>query len=94
MTNTFSSILTGLRVSVVLKMAASGKTLLTFEVLPLHVARCQGSTGNGKDSSLLRLTLHLYSSTISENNALLDGSVVGNQIASWVMTTTFSKQRL
>lgn len=50
-------------------MAASGKTLITLAVVLLHVARCYGSMGKGKDSSPLRFTHHLYNATINENSA-------------------------
>uniref|UniRef100_A0A3B4TRB4 FAT atypical cadherin 2 n=3 Tax=Percomorphaceae TaxID=1489872 RepID=A0A3B4TRB4_SERDU len=50
-------------------MAASGTTLLTLAALLLHVARCQGIMGKGKDSSPLRFTHHLYNATINENSA-------------------------
>ncbi|XP_039976098.1 protocadherin Fat 2 [Xiphias gladius] len=53
----------------VLKMAASGTTLLTLAAVLLHVVRCQGSMGKGKDSSPLRFTHHLYNATINENSA-------------------------
>ncbi|KAF3694240.1 Protocadherin Fat 2 FAT tumor suppressor -like protein 2 Precursor [Channa argus] len=49
-------------------MAASGKVLLTFAVVLLHVARCQGILGKVKDSSLLRFTHHLYNATINEHS--------------------------
>ncbi|XP_037636152.1 protocadherin Fat 2 [Sebastes umbrosus] len=51
------------------KMAAFGTTLLTLASVFLHVARCQGSMGKGKDSSPLRFTHHLYNATINENSA-------------------------
>ncbi|KAI3352117.1 hypothetical protein L3Q82_020262 [Scortum barcoo] len=54
---------------VFMKMAAFGTTLLTLATLALHMARCQGSMGKGKDSSPLRFTHHLYNSTINENSA-------------------------
>lgn len=50
-------------------MAASGKTLFTFAIVLLHVARCQGIMEKGKDSSPLRFTYHLYNATINENSA-------------------------
>ncbi|XP_008304405.1 protocadherin Fat 2 [Stegastes partitus] len=53
----------------VLKMAASGTTLLTLATVLLHVARCQGTMVKGKDSSPLRFTHHLYNATINENSA-------------------------
>ncbi|XP_028272859.1 protocadherin Fat 2 [Parambassis ranga] len=52
-----------------LKMAASGTTLLTLATVMLHIARCQGTMGKGKDSSPLRFTHHLYNATINENSA-------------------------
>ncbi|XP_059201566.1 protocadherin Fat 2 [Centropristis striata] len=51
------------------KMAAFGTTLLTLASVFLHVARCQGSMGKGKDSLPLRFTHHLYNATINENSA-------------------------
>ncbi|XP_049898482.1 protocadherin Fat 2 [Epinephelus moara] len=51
------------------KMAALGTALLTLASVLLHVARCQGSMGKGKDSSPLRFTHHLYNATINENSA-------------------------
>ncbi|XP_074505101.1 protocadherin Fat 2 [Sebastes fasciatus] len=51
------------------KMAAFGTALLTLASVFLHVARCQGSMGKGKDSSPLRFTHHLYNATINENSA-------------------------
>uniref|UniRef100_A0A3P8RV15 FAT atypical cadherin 2 n=1 Tax=Amphiprion percula TaxID=161767 RepID=A0A3P8RV15_AMPPE len=53
----------------ILKMAASGTTLLTLATVLLHVARCQGTMDKGKDSSPLRFTHHLYNATINENSA-------------------------
>ncbi|XP_047440816.1 protocadherin Fat 2 [Mugil cephalus] len=53
----------------VLKMATSGATFLTLVTFLLHVARCQGTLGKGKDSSPLRFTHHLYNATINENSA-------------------------
>lgn len=50
-------------------MAALGTTLLTLASVFLHVARCHGSMGKGKDSSPLRFTHHLYNATINENSA-------------------------
>ncbi|XP_029297728.1 LOW QUALITY PROTEIN: protocadherin Fat 2 [Cottoperca gobio] len=51
------------------KMAALGTTLLTLASVLLHVARCQGNMGKGKDSLPLRFTHHLYNVTINENSA-------------------------
>ncbi|XP_075961283.1 protocadherin Fat 2 [Anarhichas minor] len=51
------------------KMAALGTALLTLASVLLHVARCHGSMGKGKDSSPLRFTHHLYNATINENSA-------------------------
>ncbi|XP_030251646.1 protocadherin Fat 2 [Sparus aurata] len=53
----------------VFKMAAFGKSLLTFAAVLLHVLRCQGAIGKGKDISPLRFTHHLYNATINENSA-------------------------
>ncbi|XP_058504924.1 protocadherin Fat 2 isoform X2 [Solea solea] len=50
-------------------MATSGTTLLTLAAVLLHVSRCHGSVGKGKDSSPLRFTHHLYNVTINENSA-------------------------
>ncbi|XP_035505640.2 protocadherin Fat 2 isoform X2 [Scophthalmus maximus] len=50
-------------------MAAWGTTLLALAAVLLHVARCQGIVGKGKDSSPLRFTHHLYNVTINENSA-------------------------
>lgn len=50
-------------------MAAFGKSLLTFAAVLLHVLRCQGAIGKGKDISPLRFTHHLYNATINENSA-------------------------
>nr|XP_046262776.1 protocadherin Fat 2 isoform X2 [Scatophagus argus] len=49
-------------------MAAFGTTLLTLVAAVLHVPRCQGGLGKGKDSSPLRFTHHLYNATINENS--------------------------
>ncbi|XP_040031249.2 protocadherin Fat 2 isoform X1 [Gasterosteus aculeatus] len=51
------------------KMPSLGKVLLALASVLLHVARGQGSTVKGKDSSPLRFTHHLYNSTINENSA-------------------------
>ncbi|XP_051276649.1 protocadherin Fat 2 [Dicentrarchus labrax] len=53
----------------ILKMAAFGTTFLTLAAVLLHVSRCQGGMGKGKDSSPLRFTHHLYNATINENSA-------------------------
>lgn len=53
----------------VLKMAAPGTALLTLAAVFLHLPRCQGVMGKGKDSSPLRFTHHLYNTTINENSA-------------------------
>ncbi|KAK2848766.1 hypothetical protein Q5P01_008600 [Channa striata] len=50
-------------------MATSGKILLTFTAVLLHVTRCQGILVKGKDSSPLRFTHHLYNATINENSS-------------------------
>uniref|UniRef100_A0A8C4H6B6 FAT atypical cadherin 2 n=1 Tax=Dicentrarchus labrax TaxID=13489 RepID=A0A8C4H6B6_DICLA len=50
-------------------MAAFGTTFLTLAAVLLHVSRCQGGMGKGKDSSPLRFTHHLYNATINENSA-------------------------
>nr|XP_043896880.1 protocadherin Fat 2 [Solea senegalensis] len=50
-------------------MATSGTTLLTLAAVLLHVSRCHGSVGKGKDSLPLRFTHHLYNVTINENSA-------------------------
>lgn len=61
---------TGLRIFIkVLKMAAFGTTLLTLAAVFLHLPRCQGGMGKGKDSSPLRFMHHLYNATINENSA-------------------------
>lgn len=52
-----------------LKMAALETTLLTLAAVLLHMARCHGNMGKGKDSSPLRFTHHLYNTTINENSA-------------------------
>lgn len=53
----------------VLKMAATGTALLTLAAVFLHLPRCQGVMGKGKDRSPLRFTHHLYNATINENSA-------------------------
>ncbi|KAM9850314.1 protocadherin Fat 2 [Aulostomus maculatus] len=52
-----------------LKMAASGSSMLTIAAVLLTVVRCQGSMGKEKASSPLRFTHHLYNTTINENSA-------------------------
>ncbi|KAM3612815.1 uncharacterized protein V6R79_015103 [Siganus canaliculatus] len=50
-------------------MASFGTTLVALVAAILHVPRCQGIMGKGKDSSPLRFTHHLYNTTINENSA-------------------------
>uniref|UniRef100_A0A3Q3VQC2 Uncharacterized protein n=1 Tax=Mola mola TaxID=94237 RepID=A0A3Q3VQC2_MOLML len=50
-------------------MAGFGTALFTLAAVFLHLPRCQGLMGKGKDSSPLRFTHHLYNATINENSA-------------------------
>ncbi|KAM9795003.1 protocadherin Fat 2 [Neosynchiropus ocellatus] len=52
-----------------LKMASSRTIVLTLAALLLCATRCPGSRENGKASSPLAFTHHLYNTTINENSA-------------------------
>lgn len=54
---------------ILLKMAVFRTALLTLAAVFLHLSRCHGHLGKGKDSSPLRFMHHLYNATINENSA-------------------------